>query len=176
MLSFNKFYTGKGSESTGIAKDKVELFLRNLGVNAEQNITEDLPVLDENGNDVTSSDGRNYDYTKYSINGQGSYPKGRVAQEAIRIFVNAHPEMTGEDVVQAWSQLNVKVPNLVETRQMFESRTASSSDPGLSNRFKTVQMSNGDILYVSNQYNVERINELISKVNAQPWGIRIESI
>jgi len=65
---------------------------------------------------------------------------------------------------------------MVETSQMFESRTASSADPGLHSRYKTVTMPNGEILYVSNQYNVERINDFISKVNSQDWDIHIESI
>ena len=175
-LTFNKFYTGGADGKATIVEEKVELFLKNLGVDPEQIIVENEPVLDENGNDVTSTGKRNYDYTKYSINGQGSYPKGRVAQEAISLFISLHPEMSDIDVVNTWVGLNVKIPNIVETSQMFTSRTSSSSDPGLSNRFKTIQMPNGNILYVSNQYNVERINDLIEKVNAQPWGIHIESI
>ena len=173
-LSFNKFYSiGKDGKAKVVA-DKVELFLQNVGVEPEK--VDNNPVLDEDGNDVASTGNRNFDYTKYSINGKGSYPKGRVAQEAISLFISLHPEMSDIDVVNTWVGLNVKIPNIVETSQMFASRTSSSSDPGLSNRFKTVQMPNGNILYVSNQYNVERVNDLIEKVNAQPWGIHIERI
>ena len=173
-LSFNKFYSIGNDGKAKVVADKVALFLQNVGVDPEK--VDNNPVLDEDGNDVASTGNRNFDYTKYSINGQGSYPKGRVAQEAISLFISLHPEMSDIDVVNTWVGLNVKIPNIVETSQMFASRTSSSSDPGLSNRFKTVQMPNGNILYVSNQYNVERINDLIEKVNAQPWGIHIESI
>lgn len=174
LLSFNKFYSVGNDGKAKVVANKVELFLQNVGVEPEK--VDNNPVLDEDGNDVTGTGNRNYDYTKYSINGQGSYPKGRVAQEAISLFISLHPEMSDIDVVNTWVGLNVKIPNIVETSQMFASRTSSSSDPGLSNRFKTIQMPNGNILYVSNQYNVERINDLIEKVNAQPWGIHIESI
>ena len=173
-LTFNKFYTVGNDGKAKVEANKVELFLQNVGVEPEK--VDNNPVLDEDGNDVTGTGNRNYDYTKYSINGQGSYPKGRVAQEAISLFISLHPEMSDIDVVNTWVGLNVKIPNIVETSQMFASRTSSSSDPGLNNRFKTIQMPNGNILYVSNQYNVERINDLIEKVNAQPWGIHIERI
>lgn len=173
-LTFNKFYTLGNDGKAKVVANKVELFLQNVGVEPEK--VDNNPVLDEDGNDVTGTGNRNYDYTKYSINGQGSYPKGRVAQEAISLFISLHPEMSDIDVVNTWVGLNVKIPNIVETSQMFASRTSSSFDPGLNNRFKTIQMPNGNILYVSNQYNVERINDLIEKVNAQSWGIHIERI
>lgn len=177
VLSFNKFYTVGEDGKTKVVEEKVELFLRNLGVDAIDAIIDEVAaLLDEDGEDVSNIGNRNFDYAKYSINGQGSYPKGRVAEKAISLFVSMNPDMSDEDIVDTWLKLNIKVPNLVETSQMFEARTASSSDPGLRSRYKTVQMPNGHILYVSNQYNVERINEFISKVNSQDWNIHIEKI
>ena len=87
-----------------------------------------------------------------------------------------NPDMSANDVIRTWLSLNVKVPNFIETIQMYNERTAGSSDSVLRTRYKTVEMPNGETLYVSNQYNVERINDLISKVNAQPWGIHIEKV
>ena len=37
-----------------------------------------------------------------------------------------------------------------------------------------LEVMNGQSLYVSNQYNVERITEFVDKVNKQSWGIHIE--
>jgi len=176
-LTFNSFYDVDANGKAVIKEDKVELFLQNLGVDAilesNQTMVEE-PVLDDNGDDISNPNNRNYDYTKFSINGEGAYPKGRVAHAAIEMYVSMHPEMTAEEVVDVWLGLNIKVPNLIETQQMFETRTASSSDPGLRSRYKTVQMMNGQSLYVSNQYNVERITEFVDKVNKQSWGIHIE--
>ena len=176
-LTFNKFYDVNANGKAVVKEDKVELFLQNLGVDAilesNQTMVEE-PVLDDNGDDISNPNNRNYDYTKFSINGEGAYPKGRVAHAAIEMYVSMHPEMTAEEVVDVWLGLNIKVPNLIETQQMFETRTASSSDPGLRSRYKTVQMMNGQSLYVSNQYNVERITEFVDKVNKQSWGIHIE--
>lgn len=185
LLSFSKFYIIGKDGNTEVVEEKIEIFLQNLGVPVLDylNTEDDSPLLDENGdeleensNDVAVIGKRNFDYTKYSINGKGVYPKGRVAKEAISLYVSMHPDMTAEEIVKVWLDLNIKISNMVETSQMFESRTASSADPGLHSRYKTVTMPNGEILYVSNQYNVERINDFISKVNSQDWDIHIESI
>ncbi len=185
LLSFSKFYTIGKDGNAEVVVEKVEQFLHNLGVAVLDYLytEDDNLLLDENGDEIDKdSDAaaiiskRNLDHTKYSINGKGIYPKGRVAMEAISLYVSMHPDMTAEEIVKVWLDLNIKISNMVETSQMFESRTASSADPGLHSRYKTVTMPNGEILYVSNQYNVERINDFISKVNSQDWDIHIESI
>ena len=185
LLSFSKFYTIGKDGNAEVVVEKVEQFLHNLGVAVLDYLyTEDNNLLlDENGDEIDkdSDDAaivskRNLDHTKYSINGKGIYPKGRVAMEAISLYVSMHPDMTAEEVVKVWLDLNIKISNMIETSQMFERRTASSTDPGLHSRYKTVSMTTGEILYVSNQYNVERINDFISKVNSQDWDIHIEKI
>lgn len=176
-LTFNKFYAVDEDGKTKVVEGKVERILQNLGIDIVGDIMDvEEYIVDEDGNDRTSVNNRNFDYTKYSVNGKGAYPKGVVAQQAIKLYVSMNPNMSADEVTNAWSGLNVKVPNLIETSQMFRERTASSSDSGLKTRYKTVEMPNGEILYVSNQYTTERINDLISKVNTQPWGIHIEKI
>lgn len=185
LLSFSKFYTIGKDGNAEVVVEKVEQFLHNLGVAVLDYLytEDDNLLLDENGDEIDkdSDDAaiiskRNLDHTKYSINGKGIYPKGRVAMEAISLYVSMHPDMTAEEVVKVWLDLNIKISNMIETSQMFERRTASSTDPGLHSRYKTVSMTTGEILYVSNQYNVERINDFISKVNSQDWDIHIEKI
>lgn len=178
-LSFQKFYTVVDNE-TKVVEAKVEKLLTNLGVNVVGDGTktteEETPILDEDGNDTNATSKRNFDYTKYSVNGEGRYPKTTVAQHAIQEYVSMHPNMSPEDVVKTWTALNVAVSNLVETEQMYRERTSGSTDKNLSTRYKTIQMSNGEILYVSNQYNVGNITELMNEVNKQNWGITIEKI
>lgn len=55
LLSFNKFYIGGLDGKTNIAKDKVEFFLRNLGVKPIDNLADDDIIDDEA--DVVSKDG-----------------------------------------------------------------------------------------------------------------------
>jgi len=177
--SYDKFYTEGQNGMPLVIKEKVVLFMQKLGVEEiglSESMVEEEPLLDEDGNSSTLANNRNFDYSKYSVNGEGAYPKGAVAQQAIKQFVLMNPDMSANDVIRTWLSLNVKVPNFIETIQMYNERTAGSSDSVLRTRYKTVEMPNGETLYVSNQYNVERINDLISKVNAQPWGIHIEKV
>ena len=51
-----------------------------------------------------------------------------------------------------------------------------SKDIRVHEKAKSVTLPNGDIIYVSNQYNPSRINEFISKVNAANWGITIKKV
>lgn len=177
--SYDKFYTEGQNGMPLVIKEKVVLFMQKLGVEEiglSESMVEEEHLLDEDGNSSTLANNRNFDYSKYSVNGEGAYPKGAVAQQAIKQFVLMNPDMSANDVIRTWLSLNVKVPNFIETIQMYNERTAGSSDSVLRTRYKTVEMPNGETLYVSNQYNVERINDLISKVNAQPWGIHIEKV
>ena len=177
LLSFNKFYAIGEDGKTRVVEEKVELFLQNLGIeiiDGREEIIETL--MDEDGNDTNAASNRNFDYTKYSVNGLGAYPKGVVAQQAIKQYVAMNPNKTADEVVRAWLGLNVKIPNLIETEQMFNARTSGSSDRGLRSRYKTVDLQNGEILYVSNQYNVERITDFMKRVNAQSWGIHIDIV
>ena len=175
MLSFNKFYAIGSDGSRNVVESKISILMQNLGV--EPIGTYDNIEVDENGNGTNDSSGnRSFDYTKYSVNGEGAFPKGVVAQQAIKKFVEMNPTMTADEVVRIWLGLNIKVPNLIETEQMYNTRTTGSYDGAIASRYKIVAMSNGEKLYVSNQYNVERINNLIEKVNAQPWGIRITKV
>ena len=41
---------------------------------------------------------------------------------------------------------------------------------------KALTLNNGEIIHISNQFNVSRIEEFINRVNAQSWNIRIEKL
>ena len=69
-LSFAKFYKSDMKGNAIVQKDKVELFLNNLGVEEfmDGNIPSEEPEENEDGNQ-TSSPSTGRDYTKFSING-----------------------------------------------------------------------------------------------------------
>ncbi|MDO4800898.1 MAG: AAA family ATPase [Prevotellaceae bacterium] len=86
-LSFSKFYKSDMKGNAIVQKDKVEVFLNNLGVEIARtnNPTDDLlPEVDEDGNNASSP---TKDYSKYAINGSGSYSKGSVVLEAIIFYI-----------------------------------------------------------------------------------------
>ena len=174
-LSFGKFYKSDMKGNAIVQKDKVELFLKNLGVEIASVVPVDDPLeeVDEDGNNVSSV---TKDFSKYAINGHGSYSKGKVMQEAMKLYVEQHPEMTGEEVMNAWLSMGVNMPNLVETQTIFEDRATKSKDSRVREKAKEVSLPNGETIFVSNQFNPVRIADLISKVNTQGWNISITKV
>jgi len=173
-LTFDKFYGTDDAGNTVVNKEKVEIFLKNLGVKVEYE--EDTVVLDEDGNDQTSQTSSQRDVSLYTINGNGSYKKGRVLFEAIKVYTSNNPNLSAEEVVNNWLGLGVNMPNLAETKERYKARTANSKDSHLADKVKVLQLPNGEEIYVSNQFNPDRIVELVNKVNAQDWGITIAKI
>lgn len=174
-LSFNKFYKADLKGNAVVQKDKVEQFLKNLGVEIISTTSGDDPMdeVDEDGNNANTA---NKDFSKYAINGKGSFSKGKVMQEAMKLYAEKHPEMTADQVMNTWLAMGVNMPNLVETQALFEERAAKSKDSRVREKAKEVQLANGETIFVSNQFNPDRIADLISKVNAQDWDIKISKI
>lgn len=176
VLSFDKFYTSDANGKVSVRKDKVELFLKNLGVEEFGCVTpgdDYLPEVDEDGNNANNSA---KDYSRYTINGNGSYSKGSVVLEAVKQYIANNPNKSAEDIVHDWLALEVNVPNFVETQTTFNERRQRSRDSRIDQKAKTTSLANGETIYVSNQYNLERISDVIMKVNGTNWGITISKI
>lgn len=94
----------------------------------------------------------------------------------MKIYIAKNPSKNVEEIVNDWMTLNVNVPNFVETQDMFENRKRSSRDSRIKDKVKEVLVKEGQRLYVSNQYNPERIKEFISKINKSGWDINISKI
>lgn len=172
-LTFDKFYKSEGHEFK-IAEEKVELFLKNLDVRIVSEVNKDAESADSDINEV---DDKGYtDTSRYSINGIGSYGKCRAPFEAIKMFCSENPSLSSSDVVSRWLSLGVKIPNLIETETQYKERTADSKDQKLADKSKIHTLSDGTIVYVSNQFNPERILDFVNKVNESDLGIHIEKI
>ncbi|MCQ2258429.1 MAG: AAA family ATPase [Bacteroidaceae bacterium] len=175
-LSFGKFYKSDSKGNAIVQKDKVELFLNNLGVQVASTnnpIDDTLPEVDEDGNNASSA---TKDFSKYAINGNGAYSKGSVVLEAMKLYIANNPNKDAISIVNDWLALGVNVPNFVETEAMFIERKQKSKDSRINEKAKTTTLSNGETLYVSNQYNPERMSDVISKVNAANWNITISKV
>lgn len=169
-LSFDKFYTEEGRNSKVVAK-KVALFLQNLGMQ---------PVFiepdTENTPDLISDFDKKMDYSKYSLNGKGSYSKGGIVYETVKCYVETHPESTADEIVNTWLNIGIKVPNLVETAVVHEQRKKETSDSRFDQKSKMLELPSHEVIYVSNQFNVSRIEDFMEKVNAQPWNLTIAKV
>lgn len=169
-LSFAKFYKSDMKGNAIIQKDKVELFLNNLGVEEfkDGNIPSEEPEEDEDGNQESSpSTGR--DYTKFSINGVGNYAKNNLAAECVKKYIELNPTKTAEEVLNDWRSLGNIVPHFIESKEQYDARTDNSK------RSHEIACG-GAVIYVAhNGYgNNGKVLVLMDAVNQKDWGITIQ--
>lgn len=169
-LSFAKFYKSDMKGNAIVQKDKVELFLNNLGVEEfkDGNIPSEEPVEDEDGNQASiPSTGR--DYTKFSINGVGNYAKNNLAAECVKKYIELNPTKTAEEVLNDWRSLGNIVPHFIESKEQYDARTDNSK------RSHEIACG-GAVIYVAhNGYgNNGKVLVLMDAVNQKNWGITIQ--
>ena len=169
-LSFAKFYKSDMKGNAIVQKDKVELFLNNLGVEEfkDGNIPSEEPEEDEDGNQESSpSTGR--DYTKFSINGVGNYAKNNLAAECVKKYIELNPTKTAEEVLNDWRSLGNIVPHFIESKEQYDARTDNSK------RSHEIACG-GAVIYVAhNGYgNNGKVLVLMDAVNQKDWGITIQ--
>lgn len=163
ILSFNKFYTTDEIGNTKVCTDKVELFLDNLGVSIVEETTEEDEEFEDN------KDGPK-DYTKYSINEEGEYPKSMLATNLIMKYVELHPDRTVEEVVSNWMQLNIKISHFVENQEQFKLRTDTP-------RTKEVTWGEDKMVWVTtNGWTPENTKALVEAVNEKEWNLSVKKI
>ncbi len=180
ILSFDRFYEDKNGK-TNVDIAIVKQFLENLGVDefisdeGEEyiNANEDEENEDSSNPNISSPSSKR---EKYSINNSGAYGKCAVPYEAIKLYSLSHPTLPASTIIKIWSSLNIKhLPHLIESEQDFERRGQKTKDAKFRDKAKKITINN-ETVYISNQFNPERIKEFIQKVNAQDWGINIEEI
>lgn len=156
----------------GLTKQEIDKYAPNVSVlNSVTYKIKIIPMKTQQKRIVVDPPIRNYQ--TYTVNGNGPFPKGRVAKEAVRLYSRLYPKKNGATVVKDWLALNVRVPHFIETQADYNNRINLARDPRAANRSEQIQLPCRDIVYVSNQYTPERIQDLMTKVNAQPWGIII---
>ena len=176
-IPFSQFYGMNHNGETYIMVDDVNDFMQRLGIEPINATNENDDNEEANANeDDTQNDTNTKDYSSYSINGQGNFPKRIVAREVLKKYVNDNPTLSAEEVVQNWLGFGINISNLVETKDMYEQRRLTSNDPNYDSRSFEVPLANGEVIYVYNQFNPYRITELMTKVNALNIGIHIEKI
>lgn len=180
ILSFDRFYEDKNGK-TNVDIAIVKQFLENLGVDefisdeGEEyiNANEDEENEDSSNPNISSPSSKR---EKYSINNSGAYGKCAVPYEAIKLYSSSHPTLPASTIIKIWSSLNIKhIPHLIESEQDFERRGQNTKDAKFRDKAKKLTINN-ETVYISNQFNPERIKEFIQKVNAQDWGINIKEI
>ena len=158
-LSFDKFYMANGKVHEG----KVRMFLDNLGMMPEED-------LDNEDDDEDNRNNSKRDTTRYSINGEGKYPKKKVAYELVRLFINNNPSLSATEVVNEWKTLGNLVSHFIETEAEYNLRTDKP-------RVKELNC-HGEKIYVSTNGwgGKEKMQQLKIAVESKDWGLSIEEI
>ena len=173
FLSFNNFYTIGIDGKAKVVEEKVERLLLNLGlIPVEEISNQDEDFISDDNSEDANGNLKNFD--KYSVNGNGNYSKGMAVYRCVELYVEQNKDLSSDEIVNAWLSLKINMPNLIETSEMHEERRLKTKDSRFDDKSKELILPNGDKIYVSNQFNPVRINDFISKVNSQNWGIHIE--
>ena len=115
------------------------------------------------------------DTSRYRVNGAGPLNKKEMARTVVEQYVREHAADDEMSVKRALMGLDVNISKFIRTKEEFELDKMKSRDKTIGSRAVPVIWDKG-ILYVSTQWSVDRSDELMEKVNAQPWGIKIEKI
>lgn len=171
-LTFDKFYTAEGNNSK-VVLENVELFLKNLKLESVNDIVEQEEFVEQeaDGHDLPINNQNKKDYTRYSINGEGNYPKKEVATELVKKYIGMNPGISADDVVENWKKLGISVSHFIETEAEYNARTDNDKR---SNRIEC----NGSAVYVTwNGWGgTNRMKELKEAVSKQGWGLNIQEI
>ena len=178
-MTFQSFYNADGSP----CEAQIIRFIENVMFSdalpetlkvAVSTEDEDMNVYDE---DEAVDNRQSSNRDKFMVNGAGSYGKCLAPFEAVKAYSKQNPQMNAAEIVQVWSNLNVNhMPHLVETEQDFEERAKTTKDVKFRVKAKRLELSNGEVIYVSNQFNPIRIAELIEKLNKANLGVNISLI
>ena len=178
-MTFQSFYIADGSP----CEAQIIRFIENVMFSdalpetlkvAVSTEDEDMNVYDE---DEAVDNRQSSNRDKFMVNGAGSYGKCLAPFEAVKAYSKQNPQMNAAEIVQVWSNLNVNhMPHLVETEQEFEERAKTTKDVKFRVKAKRLELSNGEVIYVSNQFNPIRIAELIEKLNKANLGVNISLI
>lgn len=178
-MTFQSFYNTDGSAN----ESQIARFIEN--VIYSDSLPEDLKsdtLIEDDDKSVYDEDEAvdskaAFNKDKYMVNGVGSYGKCSALYEAVKAYASMNPEMTADEIATKWTNLNVsQLPHLVETEQQFVQREATSKDSEFRTKAKQLVLANGESIYVSNQFNPMRIADLISKLNAADFGVKISLV
>ena len=160
QLSFHDFYRVDGTTNEEITQK----FLDNLGVDRRGN-ENGRGGDDGDDDDGTGTNGR--DRSRYTINGEGNYPKKELSTAAIQKYIELNPRKTAAEVINDWQSLGNIVPHFIESHEQYEQRTDRRG------RDNSIDC-NGEIIHVEhNGWQPSTIQRLIDAVNGKNWGITL---
>lgn len=157
VIPFQSFYNTDGSVNETV----VDILLKNL------NVLKNSEVIAGDDEESEDSDSSGKDLTRYTINGEGSFPKRQVATEAIKKYIELNPGKTAAEVVADWKTLGNVVSHFVETQEEYDGRQDNSK------RSNEVACGSEKFYVSHNGWEPNSIQRLMKAVNAKDWGITL---
>lgn len=102
--------------------------------------------------------------------------KKTVPLATVTAYVKNYPDVTASELVETWYALGTMIRQIVISKESYEQKLSKTSDAIFAKRYDSLNLPNGEVVYVYNQFTPERINDFISKVNEQSWNIHIEKV
>ena len=166
MLAFREFFHQDGSINT----NTVIKFLQDLEVDPFEN--SDNSAAQSSSTIPNAKRAR--DKSRYRVNTTDNLNKAQMTREALRTYIESHPDADANSIVQAWNGLGLKgiVQHLVETEKEFIERTKDSQDPN--KRAVEFILANDEKIYLSTQFGIGNIDKFIDAINKAGWNIRID--
>lgn len=166
-LSFDKFYKVDGGNSI-VVEDKVELFLRNLGVTL---LTEENNILPSGDTVVSSSN------VEIKVNGQKVQYVNAVPYTAIEQYVKLNPNKTSEEILRIWDpfkQYSIRKWIVAGKEEREAHKDGEYSYEILCADGNPIYVNKDGWMYHPRKGLRDTISEFIQAVNAANLGIKIE--
>lgn len=122
-----------------------------------------------------SSHRQERDTSRYRVNGSGLLNKKDMARTVVELYIREHSDDDEITIKRAIMSLGVNITKFIRTKEEYDIEKIKSRDKNFGIRAVPVTWEKG-VLYVSTQWSIDRSDELMEKVNAKPWGIKIEKI
>lgn len=129
---------------------------------------------DSSEDEATENSQSQRDFSRYSINGEGKNNKRQTVLRSLRKYVEANPLLTAAEVIDKWNKVNPQIPYFILSASDYEARIADL--PNQRDRFWSVATGDGEKVYITNQWNANRINEFMRLVNNSDLGLNIEKV
>lgn len=159
-LSFDKFYTSEGTKSE-IVEEKVELFLKNLGI-----APLDMDLVD-NEDDFASNKN---DLTRYSFDDKSKLTKAALGLSIMEKYLSEHKELSYEEIKTTFPDSMLgKIPHarlIVEASENLQSYSRYYT--GI---YKT---SDNKEFKIYKQWTKGNIQNMIDFAKQQGWSVNIE--
>lgn len=166
-LSFDKFYKVDGGNSI-VVEDKVELFLRNLGVTLLTEENNNLP----SGDAVVSSSN-----VEIKVNGQKVQYVNAVPYTAIEQYVKLNPNKTSEEILRIWDpfkQYSIRKWIVAGKEEREAHKDGEYSYEIFCADGNPIYVNKDGWMYHPRKGLRDTISEFIQAVNAANLGIKIE--